>query len=422
MKNPDKNSEPLDAVLRRAMRQQPGPATPECADADSLAAYSEKSLAAPERERLETHFADCMRCQVLLADIARAEQHARDAGAVSAIPWYRRWRVAIPALAAVAALVVVVRIISPGNDELQRVAMLKPGVPAMELAAKAPAPGSPVNLPASEPPAPPMQLAEKAPAPAPQAEVPAAKPAAPPMQLAARAHAPAPRAVEQSAPLAAPVLAPTVPSSNEIAMNEAKPESAPRAREMGGSFLHRMTTSAEAPEAASAPPAASAPQTASAPQAMAMPAAAAPIAGYGAAGSYGAAVAGAAGGSSVSAAPAPETLAMISPPDRSVRWTIGKNGMLRRNDANGETQVQHSGVTTDLIAGAAPSATVCWIVGRSGTIIRTTDGEHWALIPAPTSDNLVAVTAGSATDAVVTAADGKSFATSDGGASWHARQ
>ncbi len=96
--------------------------------------------------------------------------------------------------------------------------------------------------------------------------------------------------------------------------------------------------------------------------------------------------------------------------------------MLRRNDANGETQVQHSGVTTDLIAGAAPSATVCWIVGRSGTIIRTTDGEHWALIPAPTSDNLVAVTAGSATDAVVTAADGKSFATSDGGASWHARQ
>ena len=40
----DKNSEPLDAILRRAMRAQPGPATPECADAESLAAYSDQSI------------------------------------------------------------------------------------------------------------------------------------------------------------------------------------------------------------------------------------------------------------------------------------------------------------------------------------------------------------------------------------------
>ena len=51
----DKNNEPLDAILRRAMRAQPGPATPECADAESLAAYSDRSMAAAERERLETH-------------------------------------------------------------------------------------------------------------------------------------------------------------------------------------------------------------------------------------------------------------------------------------------------------------------------------------------------------------------------------
>ena len=76
----DKNNEPLDTILRGAMRQRPGPATPECANAESLAAYSDKSLAASERERLETHFADCMRCQVLLADIARAEGREPELG------------------------------------------------------------------------------------------------------------------------------------------------------------------------------------------------------------------------------------------------------------------------------------------------------------------------------------------------------
>ena len=73
----DKNGEPLDAILRRAMRSQPGPATPECADPESVAAYSDRSLSARERERLETHFADCARCQMLLADIARADESAR---------------------------------------------------------------------------------------------------------------------------------------------------------------------------------------------------------------------------------------------------------------------------------------------------------------------------------------------------------
>ena len=94
--------------------------------------------------------------------------------------------------------------------------------------------------------------------------------------------------------------------------------------------------------------------------------------------------------------------------------------MILRRDADGRTHPQHSGASTDLVAGAAPSATVCWIVGRSGTIVRTTDGgEHWTLILAPTEDNLAAVTASDANDATVTTAGGRSFATSDGGASWH---
>jgi hypothetical protein len=119
------------------------------------------------------------------------------------------------------------------------------------------------------------------------------------------------------------------------------------------------------------------------------------------------------------AASPPEVLAMISPPDQSAGWQVGRNGLVLRRDPDGSTHPQHSGVTTDLTAGAAPSATVCWIVGRSGTIIRTADGEHWVLITPPTGDNFVAVASDSADHAVVTTAAGQNFATTDGGSSWH---
>ena len=193
----DKNSEPLDAILRRAMRSQPGPATPECADAESLAAYSDQSLSARERERLETHFADCARCQLLLADIARADESAREAKSAGEVPWYRRWRVAIPALAAAAAVLVFVSIrrpaiVAPPSDQI--VAMAQHEAPAENLAAKQP------------------------PLPAP---VPAAAPSTP-----------------ASVAAAAP--------SNEIAMNEPKREAAPRAQAMPPSASRALKGSVEA--------------------------------------------------------------------------------------------------------------------------------------------------------------------------------
>jgi photosystem II stability/assembly factor-like uncharacterized protein len=93
--------------------------------------------------------------------------------------------------------------------------------------------------------------------------------------------------------------------------------------------------------------------------------------------------------------------------------------MIRHRDANGGIEMQRSGVSTDLIAGAAPSATVCWIVGRSGTIIRTTDGRHWTPVTSPTADNLTVVAASSANDATIATTTGQKFATADGGATWH---
>jgi hypothetical protein len=419
----DKNSEPLDAILRHAMRSQPGPATPECADPESLAAYSDRSLSARERERLETHFADCARCQILLADIARADESARLAQSAGAVPWYRRWRIAIPALAAAAAVLVFISIrrpanVAPPNDQI--VAMARHEAPAENLAAK--------SLPV---------------------------PAAP------------------SAPVSMAAAAP----SNEIALNEPKPEAAPRAQAMrpsaprslkgsvetfgGGALMARgapaanvtgqppATTTPEsvAAQASSADSvsreavAAAAPQTTARSAAvggmLAEPAAATNTRAFGSLGTGSGAivaatrggaavgaVAGAAGGATVAASPsdalASATPVTISAPDQSVTWIAGKNGMIVRRAADGSTHPQHSGASTDLVAGAAASATVCWIVGRSGTIVRTTDGgEHWTLVPGPTADNLTAVTAADANHATIMTAGQRSFATSDGGTSWH---
>src|SRR5271156_4616736 len=178
------------------MRSQPGPATAECADAESLAAYSDRSLPARERERLETHFADCARCQILLADIARADESARIAKS-GEVPWYRRWRIAIPALAAAAAVLVFISIrrpanVAPPNDQI--VAMAQHEAPAE-------------NLAANQPPLP--------------APVPAAVP---------------------SAPVSVAAAAP----SNEIAMNEQKREAAPRAQTIRPSAPGSLKGSVEA--------------------------------------------------------------------------------------------------------------------------------------------------------------------------------
>ena len=375
MSRTEKNTEPLDAILRNAMREQPGAATPECADAESLAAYWDKSISAANRERLEAHLAGCARCMTQLTAIARAVESAGNAKSASEVPWYRRWRVAIPAIAAAAAVVVMIAMWRPATEEAnsdQLVAMAKREAPAIQLAeqAAAPAPPAKVNAPASPPAAAPSLLAMNE-----ARRETKERRQAPAIELAAKPPPLAP-AVPAGAPTG-PVSIAAASASNEIAMNEAK---------------------------------------------MAAPAVAAANAG---APRFGGTVAGGsagAGGAVSSLEQTPEQPGVtISAPDQSVSWIVGKNGMVQRRNADGSTHIQRSGVSTDLVAGAALSATVCWIVGNSGTIIRTTDGEHWELVAGPTTENLTAVSASSASNATITTASGQSFATSDGGASWHPR-
>lgn len=131
----------------------------------------------------------------------------------------------------------------------------------------------------------------------------------------------------------------------------------------------------------------------------------------------------------VAAKPAPmarkleRAAATVSAPGGDVRWRFGASGHLARSSDAGRTwHDQDSGVSTDLLAGAAPSPAACWIVGAAGTVLLTTDGERWERRQFPLAVELTAVEASSAREAIITTRDGQRFETLDGGLTWSRKE
>jgi len=110
----------------------------------------------------------------------------------------------------------------------------------------------------------------------------------------------------------------------------------------------------------------------------------------------------------------------VAAPGATVSWRVGQAGVIEFSPDAGKTwTLQPSGVTTDLLGGSAPTDKVCWIVGSSGTILRTTDaGAHWQKLRAPVQDDIRAVVAVDARRATVSLTNG-SYQTTDGGATWN---
>lgn len=120
---------------------------------------------------------------------------------------------------------------------------------------------------------------------------------------------------------------------------------------------------------------------------------------------------------------------LVTPTSGEMLWRIGPRGQIERSTDSGNSwRSTPAGVTADLLAGAAPANGVAWIVGKSGAILRTTDGGgHWThpkspAIGANTSPDWSSVIATDADHATISSITGQSFATSDGGATWTARQ
>lgn len=114
---------------------------------------------------------------------------------------------------------------------------------------------------------------------------------------------------------------------------------------------------------------------------------------------------------------APETVIVSSNP--ASRWRILQGGAVQRSSDGGATwQMQDSGVSDTLSAGASPSPSVCWLVGPGGIVLLSTDGRSWKQLAFPEAVPLVAVRATDDKAASVTTADGREFVTDDGGLTW----
>jgi len=111
----------------------------------------------------------------------------------------------------------------------------------------------------------------------------------------------------------------------------------------------------------------------------------------------------------------------VSAPGGKVIWRLGMAGLIEQSTDGGLNWTQQaSGTTADLFLGSAPSEQVCWVIGNGGTILRTTDGgAHWASVASPISQNLNLIRASDALHATVWDSSRRhSFQTNDGGVTW----
>jgi Photosynthesis system II assembly factor YCF48 len=112
---------------------------------------------------------------------------------------------------------------------------------------------------------------------------------------------------------------------------------------------------------------------------------------------------------------------IIRTPENKVWWKLGTGGAVElTTDAGKKWKTVDTGVTAQLTAGSAPSSKVCWIAGQVGTLVLSTDrGNHWTKLTTPIAGDLGGVHAVDAKHATIwDTANRLSYETSDGGATW----
>jgi hypothetical protein len=390
----------MDRLLRGVLKPESHEPAGECPDAALMAAYVEGGVSPQEQAALDSHFAQCGRCQktlaVLAGDDSPQEAETADARWFTWVTRPRlRWLIPITAAATVAVLFVATRpLIAPGDFSA-------PGNVTQFARAQ-----PPQEAPVSQSPASAEAKDDRA-----RRDKSAASPAKPPAESALKDELVKRQA--NQAPSATQVAdAAWVPSPVGQAAVEKKP-----AAEAAADLVARVQTDEKRARPAAEPvaaPVAVAPaatdvsaRTGATPKMAAAAVREAPLT---------------AGGReelrnefrSLEAA-----RRTVEAPGGLVRWRFASGGQLWRSaDAGSTWHSQPSGVSADLFAGSAPSPATCWAVGAAGTVLLTQDGERWERRPFPLTTDLTAIQATSARNATVTTRDGRQFATLDGGATW----
>jgi hypothetical protein len=418
----------------------------QCLDADTLAAWSEGGLTGKALATAEAHAASCVRCQAILAAIARTATVAdgldtRDAGASSPSAIVRgvRWLVPLAGAAAAAAIVLAIW----------------PGTPVQELpplptiVAPSTAPTQPVE-PASPPPPPPAAFADRRDAlaktspgatPSADAETRERQKAANEKakeELKSDASARAAREDELQRRLEADGLVPMRPRSSQATP---EPVSSPKqaADQVQGlrqnqasnaNQTQRANQNANQAQSPAQAQAQNAPQSQTQVTQALPPPPASPASPPPAARATPVPVGGAAGRAQKAGALEESVQlragiiegvfpALIATPDSTIVWRILKGRDIQRSQDSGASWTTQTTVPdVQLSSGACPTTTVCWVVGNGGSVLRTTDGQSWQRIPFIETTDLVVVTASNPDTVVVTAKDGRRFSTRDAGKSW----
>jgi Putative zinc-finger len=382
----------LRETLGNQMVPPPQEGSSGCLDPDRLAAWCDGTLSRRDRAIVESHAATCARCQAMLAAMARTATPAQ------APRWWQtstvRWLVPI---ATVSALAVAVWVNVPAERQAASMRQSdfrgRSAHPPVSEARPAQATGGAAKEQFTAPAAKAIDKLE-APADAKRAERGDAE--AGQRRTPAESAAPSPASVQ------------TAPSS----VVQPEPANAPTfvARDASPSAVQQRDQ-AEPIQPPIQPP----DQTASVQPPV-------QVAGRGgtlrSAASRALAETAAIAQRQRTAAESPARLEIPSP-DLRVRWRIVAGSVVERSTDAGTTwQVQSTGATGRLTAGAAPSSTICWLVGTGGVVLVSRDGRTWQRVPFPEATDLAAILATDASNATATAADGRVFSTNDGGKTW----
>ena len=363
-------------LLRETLQARvPAASSPACLDAETVAAWADDALRPDEREAAEAHAADCARCQMLLAAMATTappETAGRSWWRLPAMRWL------VPLTVATAALLVWVNV--PRN-------------------ALAPSPSTAVAMREARPESP-------------QAPADAALNAQPPATVLSRAGAPA---VVPQKPAANATrdkeLTAKLDTLKKSAADTVRDEARPAPVKALSEADNGVAAAAKAEATASLAPAPAARQQSGAestpppptPSSALQRSAAAP------------AVTMRASARMLDARVSP--LIVSSSP--AIVWRLAANGAVERSTDGGSTwELQSTGVTVRLTAGASPSPSICWLVGPQGIVLLTTDGRSWRRLAFPEAVGLVSVRAVDEKIATVGTLDGRSFSTTDGGQTW----
>ena len=371
----------LRETLRARLAADPAA---DCLDSETLAAWSDGTLAARERAAAESHASSCAHCQALLAAMARMTPPE------SPHRWWRPstfgWLAPLAAAAVAAVLWINIprgpleRSVEVPQAAPSPTSVFEPGAPAAVPARpSAPAlhddPADQANKTrANVPPVPPANAAPQS---GTSADKQRSAAAAGTPRLDFRRQEPA-RATPKEAretPVSPPAVAPASPPPPATVAEATVPNASP---------VPPSTVASKPLPAAGA----TSDQAASRLRALA------------------------------SAKMPPGPTEIVSP-DANVRWRILTEGRVARSIDGGMTwQTQSTGVAATLTAGSAPSTTICWLVGPGGIVVVSTDGRTWQSVTFPEAIDLTSIRASDRAHATVTAADGRTFTTIDGGKTW----